>query len=314
MARIVQYTEFGGPEVLHLVDVPDPQPAAGEVVVAVEAAGLNPLDWKVRARIRETGEITTPRRPGFDGAGVIAAVGSDVTGWSVGDEVVIAGATGTYATLLAVDTAHIDPKPASLSFAQGAAIGVPIGTAYQVLRSLGVRAGDVLLIHGGSGAVGQAAIQFATAWGATVIATARRENHQRIAELDAIPVSYGPGLLERIRDVAPGGVDVVLDGAGTDEALDASFALVADRNRIGTIVVGARAAELGIRAWSGGNPVPLTEEEQRDRKDAVRVVGDLVGRGRFEIEIGAEYPLDEAVEAHRRSQAGGIRGKIVLIP
>ncbi len=183
-----------------------------------------------------------------------------------------------------------------------------------MITSLGVRDGDTLLLHAGSGAVGQAVIQLARRVGAIVVATASEPNHPRLRELGAIPVAYGPGLADRVRDAAPQGVDVALDGAGTDEAIEVSKQLVADPERIGTIVLGRRAAELGIRAWSGGNPIPLTPEEAQLRLDAVPLAATLAANGRFEIEIAARYPLAEAAEAHRQSESGRLRGKIVLIP
>lgn len=314
MSKVVQYTEFGGPEVLHVVDATIPEAPADGVVVEVRAAGVNPIDWKIRKAVRDSGVITAPRRVGFDAAGVIVAVGGDVSGWSVGDPVIVRDAKGAYATHLVATPEQLTSKPDALGWEQAASIGVPGGTAYQALKSLDVRSGQTLLIHGGSGAVGQAAIQLARLWGATVIATASAPNHARLAELGAIPVAYGPGLVDRVRALAPQGIDAALDAVGTDEAIDASLDLVADRDRIGTIVVGARAAELGIQAWSGGNPVPLTQEQRQQRSDAVGFVADLAGAGRFSIEIAGTYPLDQASAAHRDSETGHVRGKIVLLP
>jgi NADPH:quinone reductase-like Zn-dependent oxidoreductase len=314
MATVVQYSEFGSPDVLQVVEVPTPTAPADGLVVEVRAAGVNPIDWKLRKGIRPSDAITEPRRLGSDAAGVVTEVGSDVDGWAVGDEVVIRNGSGTYASHVVVTPQQITRKPSSLDFLQAAAIGVPVGTAYQALRSLGVQAGETLLIHGGSGAVGQAAIQFASDWDVNVVATGGESSQERLAELGAVPVVYGPGLADRIRAVAPQGIDRVLDAAGTDEALEASFELVEDRSRIGTIVVGARAAELGIRAWSGGNPIPLTEEEQQLRADSIDVVAELAAQGRFEFQLGTVYPLAQAAEAHRESESGHPQGKIVLVP
>ena len=147
-----------------------------------------------------------------------------------------------------------------------------------------------------------------------MIATASEGNHDRLRELGAIPVAYGPGLADRVRAAAPEGVDVALDAAGTDEAIEVSKELVADHDRIGTIVLGWRAAELGIRAWSGGSPVPLTPEESALRAEAIPLAAQLAARGEFELEIAHRYPLAEAAEAHRQSETGHVRGKIVLLP
>ena len=314
MAQAVQYTRLGGPEVLELAEIPTPAAPADGVVVEVRAVGVNPIEYKLRSGLRPSPPITEPRRLGTDASGVIVEVGGDVSGWSVGDQVILTEAEGTYATHVVATTGQMERKPAGVSWAQAAAIGTPIGTAYQVLRSLEVGEADALLIHGGAGAVGQAAVQLARLWGATVIATASERGHARLAELGAIPVAYGPGLLERVRAAAPGGVDVILDAVGTDEVLDVSFELRPDRSRIGTVVVGARAAELGIAAWRGGNPLPLTEQEQAWRHEAVGVVADLVDRGEFEIDMGSEYPLARAADAHRELESGNARGKIILDP
>jgi enoyl reductase len=314
MQTVIQYERFGGPEVLEVAEKPDPVPGEGKVLIAVKAAGVNPIDWKLRTGTRPSDPIETPRRLGFDASGVITALGPGVTDWKVGDEVVVRGASGAYASEIVASVGKLVAKPANVSFEDAAALGVPAGTAYQTVASLGPGEGDVLLIHGASGAVGQAAIQFARDRGVTVIGTASARNLDRVRQLGAIALEYGDGLVERVRDAVPQGVDYVLDMAGTDDALQASFELVADRSHIGTIVVGARAAELGIRAWSGGNPVPLTPEEEALRAEGLEAALAGLADGTFQVEIGATYPLENAAEAHRAGQAGEVRGKIVLVP
>lgn len=314
MATVVQYSRLGGPEVLEVVEVPTPSADAGELVVELRAVGVNPIDSKLRAGIRPSPPIVEPRRLGSDGSGVVAEVGDGVQGWTVGDEVVVRGASGTYASHVVVQPSALVHKPASVGWAEAAALGVPVGTAYQALRSLGVTEGTTLLIHGGSGGVGQAAIQLAVLWGARVIATSSAANSGRLGELGATAVVYGDGLEQRVRDAAPEGVDLILDAAGTDEAIDVSLALVDDPQRIGTLVVGARAASLGIKAWSGGNPVPLTADELALRAEAVPAVLDLIAAGSFVVEISKELPLADAAEAQRESESGHVRGKIVLLP
>jgi len=312
MARIVQYARNGGPEVLEVVEVPEPEAPEGGVVVAIRAAGVNPIEWKMRSGVRPGPPF--PRRPGSDGAGVITAVGSGVSGWSVGDRVIVSGASGTYADSVVVAPESLDRLPEGLGFEEAAALGVPISTAYQAVVSLDVAEGSVLLVHAGAGAVGQAAVQFAVQRGARVIATASPGNHDRLRELGAEPVAYGEGLEERLRAAAPDGVDRVLDAAGTDEALAASLALVSDPQHIGTVVVGARAAELGIRAWMGGSPVPLTEEEKALRREGIPRAAQLAADGSFSIELGPRFALEDVAEAHRLSEAGHPRGKILLVP
>ncbi|WP_439903009.1 quinone oxidoreductase family protein [Microbacterium azadirachtae] len=315
MAQAIVQTEIGGPEVLTLVEVPDPVPAPDGVVVRIEAAGVNPIDVKQRSGLRPLPPITEPRHLGFDGAGVVTAVGAEVTDVAVGARVAVRDTRGTYATALAVPSAHLTALPDAVTSAEGASLGIPAGTAYQSLRSLDVGAGDLLLLHAGSGAVGQAAIQFAVAWGASVIATGGRASQERLRELGAIPVEYGPGLEERIRAAADGReITVSLDGAGTDEAVAASLALVADRQRIATIVRGPDAAALGIRAFSGGSPVPLSAQELAWRAEAVPVAVALIAEGRFSIEFGPELPLADAAEAHRLIEDHAAHGKIILRP
>lgn len=332
MAEFIRYGEHGGPEVLTLVEGPVPEAPADGVVVEVRAAGVNPVDWKIRSGKRGARDFSQPQGMGSDAAGVVVAVGDavgraegveraeaveraeGVENLSVGDEVIVHGARGAYASHLVAPPKQLVSKPAALGFEQAAALGIPAGTAYQVLRSLGLSEGETLLLHGGSGAVGQAAIQFAREWGANVVATASRANHDRLRELGAIPVAYGPGLLDRLRAVSPNGYDVALDAAGTDEAIDASLELVADRDRIATIVRMKEAAEFGIRTWSSAIPSTMNAETLRLRAEGVAEAARLAAEGRYDVDIAARYPLAEAADAQRQSETGHVRGKIVLIP
>jgi NADPH2:quinone reductase len=313
MTTAIVYTEFGGPEVLREVSVPEPVPGPDEVAIRVTAAGVNPIDAKLRSGARPSGEITEPRRVGGDGAGVVIAVGDDVDGFRAGDPVVFAGASGAYATELAVPAGRVFARPPQVSAAEGAALGIPVGTAYQALRSLGVGSGDTLLVHGGSGAVGQALIQLAVLWGASVVATSSERRFDRVSALGAIPVAYGEGLAERVRDASPHGLTVAVDAAGTDEALETSIELVPDRQRIATLVRGRDAAGLGIRAFSGGSPQPLTAQQQVWRTEAVPVAVALMAAGRFSVELGPSFALADAADAHRTIEAG-VDGKITLVP
>ena len=313
MARAIVHTELGSPDVLRLVEVPDVA-GPGEVVVRIEAAGVNPIDVKQRAGKRLLPPITEPRHVGFDGAGTITAIGEGVTGFAVGERVAIGETRGTYATALAVPVRNITRLLDGVTSAEGASLSIPAGTAYQSLHSLGVRKGDTLLIHAGSGAVGQAAIQFAVLWGATVIATASPARHEQLRALGAIPVAYGDGLTDRVRDAAPQGVTVALDGAGTDEAIRTSLELVADRARIATIVRGPDAASFGIQAYSGGSPDPLTEQQLAWRHEAVGVAINLIEAGDLQVELGPELPLAEAARAHELIEQHATTGKIILIP
>lgn len=313
MPHAIVYTELGGPEVLHRIEIPALLPGEGQLTVRVEAAGVNPIDAKLRAGIRPSPPIVEPRRVGSDGAGIVTAVGEGVDGFRVGDAVAFWGASGAYATDVTVSAHRAVPRPANVSAADAAALGIPVGTAYQTLRSLGAGPADTLLVHGGSGSVGQAVIQFAVLWGVRVVATSSERRSARVRELGAEPVVYGEGLVDRVRAVAPDGITVAIDAAGTDEALAASLDLVSDPTRIATLVRGADAERLGIRAFSGGAPWPLTAQQNAWRDEAIPVAVSLLAAGRFSLEQGPSFALDDAAAAHRAVE-DGTDGKITLVP
>ncbi len=313
MSTAIAYTELGGPEVLTTSDSEVPAPGAGEIALRVEAVGVNPLDLKLRAGLRPSPPITEPRRIGSDAAGIITAVGDGVEGYLPGDAVIVTGARGAYATDLVVPASHVVRRPEKVSAAQGAALGIPVGTAYQTVQSLGIGPEDTVLVHAASGSVGQAVVQFARLYGATVLGTTSDRRADRVAALGATPLPYGPGVMDRVHGLAPQGVTVAIDLVGTDEALDQSIALVADKARIATLVRGADAARLGIRAFSGGSPDPLTAQELAWRREAIPVAAALIAAGAFTVEIGPELPLAEAAEAHRLVDKG-TDGKVVLRP
>ncbi|GAA4182024.1 NADP-dependent oxidoreductase [Gryllotalpicola koreensis] len=311
VAKAVLITRAGGPEVLEVRDVPVVPPGPGEVLVRVRAAGVNPVDAKIRKGTR--GEIAEPKRIGADAAGEVVAVGEGAP-FAVGDAVIGWGQPGTYSEYVTGPAATWTALPAGVSFAQGAALGVPASTAYQCLKSAGLAAGETLLVHAGAGAVGQAAIQFARLWGASVVATASSRNHDRLRALGAVPVAYGDGLLDRVRAAASQGIDVVLEAAGTQEALDVSLALVDDRTRIVEIVVPGWAAEYGVTVFSGGLPGSITPEVSALRDEAIPYTAALIAEGRFEVELAQSFPLAEAARAHELIETGHPGGKIVLNP
>lgn len=313
MPRAVVHTEFGGPEVLQVREVPLSAPARGELRVRIEAAGVNPVDAKLRSGVRASDPIREPRRVGADAGGVVVEVGHDVEGFRPGLPVVLTGVIGTYAEEIVVPAASAVPRPPAVSAAQAAALGIPVGTAYQSLRSLAIGPGDTLLVHGGSGSVGRAAVQYALLWGARVIATASDRRADGVRALGATVVRYGDGLVGRVRDAAPEGVTTALDCVGTDEALDVSIDLVADRRRVVTLVRGAEADALGIRAFRGGSPRPLSAQELAWRHEAIPVTLALLSAGAFSVELGPQLPLAEAGEAQRLVQSG-TDGKVTLLP
>ncbi|WP_345751113.1 quinone oxidoreductase family protein [Microbacterium rhizophilus] len=313
MAKAIRYSELGGPEVLTLTDIPDPEPGPGQVAVRIEAAGVNPIDWKLREGLRPSGPFAKPRGTGTDGAGHVTAVGEGVDGFRVGDPVVFTGALGAYATDLAVSAEKVFARPAGVSAGVGAALGVPVGTAYQAVRSLAVRADDTLLVHGASGSVGQAAIQFASLAGARVLGTTSDARADRVTGLGGEPIAYGAGLVDRVRRAAPDGVTAILDFAGTDEAIHASLELLEDRHRIATIVRGPDARGFGIRAFGGGSPDPLTPQQLEWRREAIPVALALLAAGRFAVELGERFPLERAGDAQRASREGA-PGKLLIVP
>ena len=313
MGTAIAYTELGGPEVLTVIDIDVPAPGPGEVAVRVEAVGVNPLDLKLRAGLRPSPPITEPRRVGSDAAGVVTAVGDGVEGYRPGDAVIVTGAQGAYATDLVVRAAHVVRRPEGVSAAQGAALGIPVGTAYQTVRSLAIGPDDTVLVHAASGSVGQSVVQFARLYGATVLGTTSDRRADRVAALGATTLPYGPDVVSRVRELAPQGVTVAIDLVGTDEALAQSIELVSDKTRIATLVRGADAAGLGIRAFSGGSPEPLTDQQKAWRGEAIPVAAALIAHGDFSVELGPQLPLADAAEAHRLVDAGA-DGKVVLLP
>ncbi|MDZ8277091.1 NADP-dependent oxidoreductase [Microbacterium aquimaris] len=312
MPHAIVHRRIGGPEVLEYVEAEPARPASGEVLIRVDAAGVNPIDAKLRSGIRPSPPLEGPRRVGADGAGTIVEVGEAVEGLRTGMPVVVTAAQGLYADMATVPAATVTPRPHTVDAATGASIGIPASTAYQALRSLSVGPGDRLLVHGGSGAVGQAVIQFAAAWGAEVIATTSSRRADRVRELGATPVPYGEGLTDRVRTLSRR-IDAALDCAGTDEAIQTSIEVVSDRSRVATLVRGADAPRFGIQAYAGGAPYGLSEQQQAWRREAVPVTLALIAAGAFRAEKGPAYPLRDAVRAHEEVERG-TDGKILLLP
>ncbi len=301
---------YGGPEVLAVHDVDLPGPADGQVLIDVRAAGVNPVDYKLYSGEMGRDPAALPMPVGLEVSGVVAAVGPSATGYtgavSVGDEVVATGMRGGYSEQVIVDAKDVGRKPDSLSFEQAAGLLLVGGTAWHLLTNTGVGTGDTVLIHGAAGGVGLLAVQLAVARGASVIGTASPARHDQLRKYGATPVAYGPGLADRIRAIGP--VDAALDLVGTDEALDTSVELVADRSRIATIAGFGRAAELGIAALTGADGGQAIRDAARPELLA------LARDGKLEVIVDRAFPLDEAAEAHRYLQTGHARGKVVLLP
>lgn len=298
--RAITFAEYGGPEVLHLSEVPMPEPGPGQVRVAVRRAGVNPLDWKVRSGAMASGApLESPQIPGVELAGVVDAVGDDAE-FSIGDEVFGWSNAGSYAEFVVPMT--IGRKPVNLSWDDAAALPVAGETSLRVLRLLGVKAGELLLIHGASGAVGRFATQVAVKNGVTVIGTAGQHNLDEVKSLGAIPVRYGDGWPDRVREAASDrSVDAVFDAAGRGVLPD-SIDLLGSTERVVTIADPA-AFELGVPFSSGGDT------------DLAEALNEILGyvRDGLQIAHGASYPLEEAAAAQEESQNGHPGGKLTIV-
>lgn len=305
MSRIVQFAEYGTPEVLRVVDAEPPVPGPTQVRIAVRAAGVNPIDWKIVAGyMRELIPLELPAGVGSDVAGVVDAVGSEVTEWAVGDEVLGRSTTGAFADYALVESADVVRKPAGVSWDVAGSLAGAGGTAYAVLRKLGVKAGETLLIHAAAGGVGTFAVQLAKAQGVNVIGTAGESNQEYLRSLGATPVVYGDGLLERVRAAAPGGVDAVLDASGRGE-IPLSIELTGNPGRVLTLVA-FDAAATGIQVHAGGSGSELGA--------ALRELAALAGQARLVVPISQTFPLTEAAAALSASMTGHGHGKIAIVP
>ncbi|MEU6328992.1 NADP-dependent oxidoreductase [Streptomyces sp. NPDC047049] len=296
---------YGGPEVLEYTDRPDPKVGPDSFLIRVKAAGVNPVDWKIVAGYLDPMmDAHFPLTPGWDVAGVVEAVGADATEYAVGDEVI--GYVrkdevqhGTYAELVAAPVRTLARKPASLSWQQAAGLPLAGLTAYQSLKRVGVRAGETVLVHAAAGGVGSLAVQIAVAQGARVIGTASERNHDFLRSLGAEPVTYGDGLADRARALAPEGVDAAVDFVGGG-VVEVSQELLKDRGRVASIADGEVKNKGGHMVWVRPDTADLT------------ALGALADAGKLSVPVEAILPLSEAAEAFRRSMAGRARGKIVL--
>ena len=315
MATAVVATAFGGPEVLSVVEVPVGPPRPGQVLIEVRAAGVNPADYKMYSGAYGTDASSLPMRLGYEASGVVRAVGDGAEGpggpLHLGDEVIAYPVRGAYATELVAPASSVLAKPAGLSFDQASGLMLAGVTATHALQATDVGVGDTVVVHGATGGVGLMVVQLALNARARVIGTANEKNHDLLRQLGAEPVSYGDGLAERIRALAPDGVDAAIDCVGTDEAMSTSLALVADRGRIATIAAFKRGTDEGVKvlgAGPGGDPG--TEVRAAARAGLVR----LAEKGMLKVIMAATYPLAEAAAAHRALVAGHTRGKIALVP
>jgi NADPH2:quinone reductase len=319
--KAIRVSEFGGPEVLKLQDVPDPKPDSGQVLIRVKAAGVNPADTYIRSGTYAR-KPNLPYTPGMDAAGIVEAVGPNVKRFKPGDRVYINGTiTGAYAELALSEESRVHPLPSKTSFSQGAALGVPYGTAYRALFHRGhAKPGETLLVHGASGGVGIACLQFARAFGMTVIGTAGTEKgHALVTAQGAHHVAdhRTPDYEKQITAFTGGrGVDLITEMlANVNLAKDLNLLAPAGRvvvigNR-GTIEINPRdammreASILGMTLWGA-------TDSDLDEIHAATVAG--LENGTLRPVVGHELPLSEGPRSHQQVLEPGAYGKIVLVP
>ncbi len=304
--KAISYARYGGPEVLELGEVDDPKVGPDAVLVKVRAAAVNPVDWKCREGYLDAIlPAVFPVVPGWDVSGVVVQPGPAVPEFSVGDEVigyvradVLSG--GTFAEYVAAPVRTLARKPDSVSFEEAAGLPLAGLTALQMLnRVLEVKRGETVLVHAAAGGVGSIAVQLAVHLGARVIGTASERNHDFVRGLGGEPVSYGADMAERVRQLAPGGVDAVFDSVGGD-ALRASVNLLAPEGRLASIA-DPEVTSLGGRYW-------FVRPDPQD----LQHLSDLADQGVVTVHVSETFPLERAADAHRLNEEGRTRGKIVV--
>jgi len=291
MATRLEFSSYGDPSVLHPVEFEPGAPGVGELLVRNVALGVNPYDWKFISGFSGK-PLTKPTVPGNEGAGVVEAVGADVTSFAVGDEVIWRTYLGGYASHRVIAASKVWAKPAGIDFSEAAGLPVAGGTAWAAVHQAGVQAGDVVLVHAASGGVGSAAVQIAVALGARVIGTASEKNFDFVRSLGAEPVVYGAGLADRVR--ALGTVTTIVDCVGSDDAIEASRDLMPGLERAVTIAHAEGFTEVA------GDP------------ESIPAAIVLAGEGKLHLEVTRELPLTDAAAALELSKTGHVRGKIVL--
>jgi NADPH:quinone reductase-like Zn-dependent oxidoreductase len=299
--KAIQFDEVGSPDVLHLADVAEPHPGPGQVRIRVLAAGINPVDWKIRnGSSRRAIPVTLPSVPGLEAAGVVDEIGPDVENVALGDEVFGAAITGAAAEHAVLD--QWAAKPPTMPWAEAGGLAMAVETAARGLDLFGPLAGRTLLISGAAGGVGTAAVQLALARDATVIATGGAASQDYLKSLGAIATPYGPGLPERARALAPGGIDLALDVAGHGVLPDL-IALTGSPDHVITLI-DPDAASLNVRFTTGSEGRAYY---------ALTAAADLFEQRRFTMPVARTFPFTDLAEAHRLSETGHVRGKLVVV-
>jgi NADPH:quinone reductase-like Zn-dependent oxidoreductase len=307
MPKAVRFDEYGGVDVLKVVEVPRPEPGPGQVLVQVKAAGINPGEAKIRdGLLHARFPATFPSGEGSDLAGVVVSAGPGVTAFGPGDEVI--GWTdnrASHAEYVVTEAEKLTPKPPAVPWEVAGALYVAGATAWAAVRAVNPSAGDTVVVAGAAGGVGSIAVQLAQHTGATVIGLASEPNHGWLRDHGVIPVTYGDGVEDRIRAAAPDGkVDAFVDTVGGDYvqlALDLGVA----PSRVDTVANFEAVEKFGVKgdgSMAGSSAAVLAE------------LAGSIAAGELEIPIFATYPLDQVQDAYRRLAEGHLLGKIVLIP
>jgi NADPH:quinone reductase-like Zn-dependent oxidoreductase len=306
MPLAVQFDEYGEIDVLEVRDVARPQPGPGEVLVRVEAAGINPGENTIRLGVfHDTWPATFPSGQGSDLAGRIEELGADVPTWSVGDEVIgWVDARASHAELVVVPAEQLVRRDSGVPWEVGGALFVAGTTAHAAVRAVGAGPGDAVVVAGAAGGVGSLAVQLARRAGATVIGLASESNHAWLADHDVVGVAYGDGVADRIRAAAPGGVDAFVDTFGSGY-IDLALELGVAKDRINTIIDFAAAARNGVKAEGMAGSA---------NAEVLGELAKLVATGELDVPVAATYPLTEVRAAYRQLMRRHTRGKIVLLP
>lgn len=306
MPLAVRFKEYGGVDVLDVMQVDRPRPGAGDVLVRVKAAGINPGEAKIReGLLHDRWPATFPSGQGSDLAGIVEEIGEGVTGFAVGDAVIgftnSRGSQAEYVVVRAVDLTH---RPDGVSWEAAGSLFVAGTTAYAAVRAVSVGDGDTLVVSGAAGGVGSIVVQLAKNSGARVIGLAGEANHQWLAKHGAIPIRYGDGVAERIKEVSGGHLDAFIDTHGGNY-VELALDLGIRPDRIDTIVDFRAAGKYGVK--NEGNAAA-------GNADVLAKLATLVSEGRLEIPIARVYSLSEVRDAYRELERGHTRGKIVLTP
>ena len=304
--KAVRFEDYGGIDVLKVVDVPRPVPGPGQVLVQVKAAGINPGEAKIRAGLLHARwPATFPSGQGSDLAGVVAETGPGVTGASVGDEVIgFTDSRASQAEYVVVEDGHLTAKPADLPWVVAGALFVAGATAYAAVRAVAPADGDTVVVSGAAGGVGSLAVQLARRAGATVIGLAGPDNHEWLTAHGVIPVAYGDGVAERIRQAAAAKVNAFVDTFGSGY-VQLALELGVEPSRIDTIADFEAVTRYGVKG--DGNAAGASAS-------VLAELAGLIEFGQLELPVAGVYPLDQVQDAYRRLEQGHIRGKIVLVP